>query len=137
MFFTVLRCRDRHIMQLLHLSGNLTMQFVRCLLSVLAEKKLLWTTGLNLSNQFGLDYLIAFRNKCLRPLLGFVVNTIGVIGITAITHPGHNWIFEEGIEPGPNERITHLNLVIQEGERQIPVQGLNPETHMCKLYSQR
>src|SRR5437879_10380764 len=101
-------------MQLLQRSGNLAMESVRRLLSILTKKKLLRTAGLDLPDQFGLDNLIALLSERLGPLLGLVVKAIDVRGVTTIAHPGHNRIFQEGIEPGADQGITDLYFVIQE-----------------------
>jgi hypothetical protein len=60
-----------------------------------------------------------------------------VVLVATFTLPGQRRVVAVGVEPGADQRVAHLELVVQEAKGQVPVHGLDPERHAPQFHRQR
>ena len=66
------------------------------------------------------------------------VDAVGVALVAALAVlPGHDRVVLELVEPGADEAVAALDLVVEEGEGQRPVHRLDPEREAAELHGQR
>src|SRR5690606_13997494 len=74
----------------------------------------------------------------LRALLLLEMHAVRVARVAAVAGlPGHYGIRLELIEPGAHEAVARLDLVIEEGKRQLAVHRLDPQRQPAQLGGQR
>jgi hypothetical protein len=87
-------------------------------------------------NQLALDGAVAHGLDRPGPFLLGKVDTAAVTLVAAFAVPGQDRIVAEAVEPAADERVAGLELVIEEFEGEIAVEGLDPEREAAELHGE-
>lgn len=88
--------------------------------------------------QVGRQHVLDERLECLAAHVLGEVHPIGVALVASLAVlERHHRIVSEGVEPGADQRVAALHLVIQEAEGERAVHGLDPQAETAELHRQR
>ena len=65
------------------------------------------------------------------------VDAVGVVLVASLALPGHRRVVQELVEPGADQAVAALDLVIQERQRQRAVERFDPQRQPAELDGQR